>query len=955
MKNIYFYINYKKIIIKVFGENHIPEKIALADETNVDFFEHEHNIDFVGIMIKSKLDGNFNSSFHDLFLKFINNSLKDVGALNTDNVNMVLDLDSEIIDKIKDLASFSYYKLNFISIFEVFEKYSLWVPSFNGVNFNFDFSSLGPNDKKIVGGGFWEILNKIRIEYFADSGANDENNEHIFNKCYEKYRELLNNRDNQNNKDVMDDITHLLILKTLAKSENYKGKTIYKSGIIDCFPLNKSDFLDNNELKEFSELFKRYALEAENCIILEAEKKQAEILKLKLEEQHRQKIEEQRLEDERKARISEKPELIEPQGENSEKQPDQITQKEYIQQFPIKLANNFLKFIFTLLLIAVPHYLILVPGLFEPFEINSLQFQCYGLMAGALIVILGISWTNKSLFRFIYAIAVCLVCFYIYPIYFVKYYYSAGYDIPFESTFWLTAIAFFSAIMPLILVQRYYLKICKNVLITIINNFFSITSIILIYVIISCSILEFSPALESLAIYRSQKANEEMLKKIVVNAGMFYFMGAYAPGVLRALNNVNSIKSKVELFLKFLELTKKISQIDNDKSLVNVERIINSGKNISQLKNYISNFENLIVKYQNLAAEINGLNDSVKKSVAVSRLSDLHNTIIKEKYDVLQAEIASIISDKAKIETELNKLIEKNNKQKIADLNTAENYLTKDTASVQLNNAQNKLELKLKETSEVFVNDKVTLKNNNITGENQIVDLANDTASVWFNAARNNNTSEMQLLLSKKVNVNLQNKEGMSALMIAVESNCVEIVNLLLDKSDINICNYNNINALGIAIAQNNIKLVKLLIETGGAPVNCFLNKDNQTPLMLAIGQNQIEIADYLLQKGASLTAANQYGWTPLAYAVYKKNWELVNLLINKKWEPPSDVNAKVGECSILMMAVNYDCNDRIINGLLNNGADVEIKNEKGLTAIDIAKSKKDNKIYNLIKNYKRK
>ncbi|EKD55860.1 MAG: ankyrin, partial [uncultured bacterium] len=240
-------------------------------------------------------------------------------------------------------------------------------------------------------------------------------------------------------------------------------------------------------------------------------------------------------------------------------------------------------------------------------------------------------------------------------------------------------------------------------------------------------------------------------------------------------------------------------------------------------------------------------------------------------------------------------------------------------------------------------------------GSNEIAAIEKTAATVnklpadgdLFGAARANDTSEIAALLKSGINVDATNENGMSPLMCAVESESVEVVDLLLDKSDIEALNNNGINALGVAVNKNNIKMVKRLIEKGGAAVNCLIYKDNQTPLMLAVRKNQLEMAEYLLNKGASLRAATTNGWTPLAFAVHKKDLETINLLLDKKWDPPSEVNIVIGEYTLLMMAFSYDCDTRIINALLSAGADIK-------TSMKMAKDKKNDKLYNLLKNFKR-
>ncbi|EKD55592.1 MAG: hypothetical protein ACD_59C00112G0002, partial [uncultured bacterium] len=530
MKNIYLYVNYKKIILMVFDENHNQEKVSLPDETLVDFIERNHEVNLVGMMIDLKVKKNYNLFFNELFSKIIIGGLKDVGAIPLDNIYLTLDIDRETLAKCP--AAFSDYKFNLTNIFEIFEQYSSLTPTFNGINFNFDFSSMGPNDKNIVGGSFWCILDKIKNEYF--NGEDVENDEKIYHKCREKYIELVAKERSKENSgdDFRDEIAHLSILKTLAKSERYKGKAVYKSGLTECFPLYKKDFIDGSELREISDLFKNYAAVKENNIILDEEARQSELLRREQEEKRRQEIEARRKEDEiNKGKNPPQKEKSSPGAndsvaDNSDTGSDdgdgdetddenENKSKNKKSKFISNFIVNFFKFAFTLLIIGpLYYYLALSPNLFESGESNQLLFQCYGLLTAAVIIISGISYTKKFFYKLIDTAAVCGIYYYLCDSYLINYYSSMGYDIPFESTFWLAAIPFITAMIPLLMLGGNYLRICKTIMRTVFNNIFSVVAVILIYLMVSLSILEFTPAIDSLAVYRSRKQNIEMLKKV---------------------------------------------------------------------------------------------------------------------------------------------------------------------------------------------------------------------------------------------------------------------------------------------------------------------------------------------------------------------------------------------------------------------------------------------------------
>ena len=77
-----------------------------------------------------------------------------------------------------------------------------------------------------------------------------------------------------------------------------------------------------------------------------------------------------------------------------------------------------------------------------------------------------------------------------------------------------------------------------------------------------------------------------------------------------------------------------------------------------------------------------------------------------------------------------------------------------------------------------------------------------------------------------------------------------------------------------------NLNKIKRLIEAG-ADVNAKnKNQYGETPLHWALWRDNIETTKLLIDSGADVNAKNKSGITPLAWAVDKRNIELVKLLI---------------------------------------------------------------------------
>ncbi len=102
-----------------------------------------------------------------------------------------------------------------------------------------------------------------------------------------------------------------------------------------------------------------------------------------------------------------------------------------------------------------------------------------------------------------------------------------------------------------------------------------------------------------------------------------------------------------------------------------------------------------------------------------------------------------------------------------------------------------------------------------------------------------------------------------------------------------------NVNSKDQPIFQfcNDLALLKLLIKHG-ADYKATLKQDNifskipidtkTTLLHFAAVSGNKEVINYLLDLGLSVNKANGYGWTPLHFAAYEKNFAAVEVLLQK-------------------------------------------------------------------------
>jgi len=205
---------------------------------------------------------------------------------------------------------------------------------------------------------------------------------------------------------------------------------------------------------------------------------------------------------------------------------------------------------------------------------------------------------------------------------------------------------------------------------------------------------------------------------------------------------------------------------------------------------------------------------------------------------------------------------------------------------------------------------------------------------------------------------------------------CFEIAQILIDHgADINAKDYRGQTPLHFTGRSKNYKVARLLVKSG-ADVNA---KDNyeRTPLLYAVGSGSAgfgkKVPEVLIESGADLTPKNQFGDTALHCATmwlgFSDDYEIVELLLTKG----ADVNSKDNDGDTPLHTLIQWARDTedfqneliqwagdtedfqkenflpIVKLLLENGADVNIKNNRDKTPLDYVESEE---LIELLKNY---
>ena len=173
-----------------------------------------------------------------------------------------------------------------------------------------------------------------------------------------------------------------------------------------------------------------------------------------------------------------------------------------------------------------------------------------------------------------------------------------------------------------------------------------------------------------------------------------------------------------------------------------------------------------------------------------------------------------------------------------------------------------------------------------------------DQAADFAKAAKFDNANEVKSLLKKGINPNTVDANGNPMLILAIRDKSSNVIDVLLGDQniDVDLSNKNGETPLMMAAIDGNLPLVKTLVIGHKAQ----LDHIGWTPLHYACAKGHLEVAEFLITNGAIVDSMSLGNTTPLMMAVQSGNEQLVKLLLDK-------------------------------------GADLQLRNSQGLTAIDIA------------------
>ncbi len=187
-----------------------------------------------------------------------------------------------------------------------------------------------------------------------------------------------------------------------------------------------------------------------------------------------------------------------------------------------------------------------------------------------------------------------------------------------------------------------------------------------------------------------------------------------------------------------------------------------------------------------------------------------------------------------------------------------------------------------------------------------------------------------RLLIEQTKDLDAIDKEGNTALMLAITKHKLDIAKILIDKgANVNACTPNNHTPLLLAMANKFYTSDKTLSEKYKNLIDKIYSKQEQQLFNSSINGN-LECVNNLMKARADVNVQDEKGNTPLMLSLQNGHIEIASILLNRDTDT---------ECC-LASQTHYSKDEAYCP--LNRAIDVTLTNKQGKTALQIAQDKKD-------------
>ena len=204
-------------------------------------------------------------------------------------------------------------------------------------------------------------------------------------------------------------------------------------------------------------------------------------------------------------------------------------------------------------------------------------------------------------------------------------------------------------------------------------------------------------------------------------------------------------------------------------------------------------------------------------------------------------------------------------------------------------------------------------------------------ASRLVRAVRDGDVERLEQLIYSGEYLNKKSRCGVPPVALAIGEGNMEMTRMLIDAgADLETTSRFGNTLVHVAVQNRQIEITRYLVGKG-LSVNA-VNKNGFTPLHNAARHGNVELTNFLLANGADPNASNRFKETPLHHAVVFQG--------NAAAEPLLQSGAKVDvqdhkENTPLHIAAAQ--NAEIVGLLLEHGAQANLLNKRGMTALAIA------------------
>lgn len=191
----------------------------------------------------------------------------------------------------------------------------------------------------------------------------------------------------------------------------------------------------------------------------------------------------------------------------------------------------------------------------------------------------------------------------------------------------------------------------------------------------------------------------------------------------------------------------------------------------------------------------------------------------------------------------------------------------------------------------------------NIATESTIDYCNKEGDTALFIAVSNNHLEVVKLLLRNGSNIEVKNWDHANVLHVAAEHGRKEILEYLL-KYDSNVKEklINMSDYVGPPLhnaVKNNHPVCAALLISNGARVDAKCYNNSTTLLHIAARKNHSEIAEVIIRHDSeTIHSLNDLGWTPLHVACYYENREMIKLLLHYGADLSGAINKNNSDCT---------------------------------------------------------